>query len=42
MDQFKSDKPVEFTDSSKVQFIKFQQEHNQIFNDLIIKVNDAK
>lgn len=42
MNQFKSDKPVEFSDSSKVQFIKFQQEHNQLFNDLIIKVNDAK
>ena len=42
MNQFKNDKPVEFSDISKVQLIKFQQENNQLFNEIIIAVNDAK
>ena len=42
MNQFKNDKPVEFTEFSKVQLIKFQQENNQLFNEIIIAVNDSK
>lgn len=33
---------VVFTEISRSQFIRFQQLHNQIFNDIIIKINDAK
>ncbi|MEO9021766.1 MAG: hypothetical protein ABI237_09880 [Ginsengibacter sp.] len=33
---------VIFTEVSRSQFIKFQQSHNHIFNDVIIKINDAK
>jgi hypothetical protein len=40
--QFKADKAVLFSDNSKVQFIRFQQDNNQIFNDIIIKINDSK
>lgn len=40
--QFKSDKPVKFSEETKKALIKFQQEHNQLFNDLIILINDAK
>lgn len=42
MNQFRNDKPIEFSDISKIQLIKFQQENNQIFNEIIIAVNDAK
>lgn len=41
INQFKSGKPIEFSDLSRNSFIKFQQEHNQLFNHLIIKINDA-
>jgi len=40
--QFKNDNNVTFTESSKIQFIKFQQENNQLFIDIIIKINDSK
>lgn len=40
--QFNDDKNVTFTETSKIQFIKFQQENNQLFNDIIIKINDSK
>jgi len=39
--QFESDKPVCFSEKSRSLIIKFQQEHNQIFNDIIIKINDS-
>lgn len=42
INQFKEDKSVLFSDISKVQFLKFQQDNNQIFNELIIKINDSK
>jgi hypothetical protein len=41
IDQFKSAKPIVFTENSKNTFIKFQQEHSHIFNELIIHINDA-
>jgi len=40
--QFKSGKLVVFSEQSLNSFIKFQQENNQLFNHLIIKVNDSK
>ena len=39
--QFKSKKPIVFSDISRLSLIKFQQEHNHIFNDLIVKINDC-
>lgn len=39
---FKSDKPIDFSDNSKNQFIKFQQENNHLFNKIIVKINDEK
>jgi hypothetical protein len=42
MNQFKNDSPVEFSENSKIQLIKFQQENSQLFNEIIIAVNDAK
>jgi len=33
---------VIFSESSRTQLIKFQQSHNQLFNELIISINDAK
>lgn len=40
--QFKSGKPVVFSPESKNSFIKFQQDHNNLFNKIIIAINDAK
>lgn len=40
--QFNSDKAILFTDISKNKFIKFQQNHNQLFNNLITEINDAE
>ncbi|TND09852.1 MAG: hypothetical protein FD123_780 [Bacteroidetes bacterium] len=40
--QFKNDKPIEFNDSSKNSFMKFQQQNNSLFNKLIISINEAK
>lgn len=40
--QFMGDKPVKFSEETKKALIRFQQEHNQRFNDLIILINDAK
>ncbi|MEO8148058.1 MAG: hypothetical protein ABI723_10495 [Bacteroidia bacterium] len=39
--QYNLGQPVVFTDNSRNQFIKFQQEHNRLFNDLIIMINDS-
>lgn len=39
--QFNSDK-VTLTESSRTQLIKFQQLHNQLFNEIIIEINDAE
>lgn len=41
MQQFKVDKNVVFTEGSRASFIKFQQEHNKLFNSVITKINDA-
>lgn len=40
--QYKSDKFVFFSEYSRGLFIKFQQEHNYLFNEIIININDAK
>jgi hypothetical protein len=40
--QFESSKPIEFSEVSRSSFIKFQQEHNQVFNHVIIMINDSK
>jgi hypothetical protein len=40
--QFNTDKPVVFTENSRSLIIKFQQEHNHLFNDIIIKINDTE
>lgn len=39
--QFKIDKPIKFSEDSRIKFIKFQQENNHLFNDIIVKINDA-
>lgn len=36
-----TNKPVEFSDNSRHSLIKFQQEHNHIFNDIIVSINDC-
>lgn len=41
MAQYNSDK-VTFTEGSRSQLIKFQQSHNQLFNEIIITINDAE
>jgi len=41
MAQFNNDKVV-FTQSSRTQLIQFQQSHNQLFNEIIIAINDAE
>lgn len=41
IDQFRSDDPIQFSEISKIQFLRFQQENNKLFNDLIIMINDA-
>lgn len=39
--QFKSNKPIAFSEISRNQIIKFQQEHNKLFNNVIVKINDS-
>ena len=39
---YKGNKKIKLQEDSKSELIKFQQKHNQIFNDLIMKINDAK
>ena len=41
MAQYNSDK-VTFSENSRSQLIKFQQSHNQLFNEIIIAINDAE
>ena len=41
MAQYNSDK-VTFSENSRSQLIKFQQTHNQLFNEIIIAINDAE
>lgn len=41
INQFKMDLPIQFSEISKIQFLRFQQENNKLFNNLIIKINDA-
>lgn len=40
--QFKTAKTVVFSEHSKATFIKFQQDNNHLFNDIIIAINDAE
>lgn len=40
-EQFKSGKPVEYSEESKQSIIQFQQLYNHLFNDLIVAINDA-
>ena len=42
MNQYKNDKPLVFSEDSKSLFVKFQQQHNQLFNYIIIKINDSE
>lgn len=42
MIQFEKTEPVTFSAESKVIFMKFMQSNNHLFNDIIIKINDAK
>ena len=39
--QFKSGLAINFKDESKTAFIIFEQNHNHLFNDIIIAINDA-
>jgi hypothetical protein len=39
--QFKNGKEIVFSEKSKAQFIKFQQDNAHLFNEMIIKINDA-
>lgn len=41
VNQFDNDDPIEFSASSKNTFVRFQQNHNHLFNSLIIGINDA-
>lgn len=41
MAQYNGEKVV-FSQTSRTQLIKFQQSHNQLFNEIIIAINDAK
>lgn len=39
---YEFDKPIKFSSHSKQQILKFQDRHNNIFNNLIVQINDAK
>jgi len=39
---YDSDKPIVFSENSRSQLIKFQQAHNHLFNDIVIKINDCE
>jgi hypothetical protein len=41
IDQFRNESLIVFSEISKIQLLRFQQENNKLFNDLIIKINDA-
>lgn len=38
--QYKNNADIQFSDDSKNKFIRFQQEQNHLFNEIIIKIND--
>ncbi len=40
--QFKNDEPIEFSEESKTQIIKFQQDNSHLFNKIIVQINDEK
>lgn len=42
MNQYSKADKVVFTENSRSQLIKFQQSHNQLFNAIIIAINDAE
>lgn len=39
---FESKDAIDFSEVSKTQFIKFQQDNNYLFNKIIVKINDEK
>jgi hypothetical protein len=41
INQFGLDVPLNLSQDSKNQLIRFQQQHNHLFNEIIIKINDA-
>jgi len=41
INQFQSDTPIQFSEESKSKFIIFQQKHNHLFNEIIIRINDS-
>lgn len=41
INNYQSNNPIVLSSASKLDFIKFQQDNNKIFNDLIIKINNA-
>lgn len=42
MEQYNKAEKIVFSEDSRSQLIKFQQTHNHLFNELIIKINDAE
>ena len=40
--QFESENSIDFSEISKTQFIKFQQDNNRLFNKIIVKINDEE
>ncbi len=40
--QFKNNEPIEFSEKSKTQIIKFQQDNSHLFNKIIVQINDEK
>lgn len=37
---YESENPIDFSEISKSQIIKFQQDNNRLFNEIIVKIND--
>lgn len=42
MTQFRSTTAVKFSENSKTQMMVFQQNHNKLFNDIIVAINDSE
>ena len=40
--QYKNNEKTVFSEASRTELIKFQQSHNQLFNEIIITINDAE
>jgi hypothetical protein len=39
---FEKENSLKFSENSKIQIMKFQQDNNHLFNELIIKINDSE